>query len=256
MVRNVCITGATSGIGLATAKAFAKNGDQLILCGRRVEKLSRIKTELEDSYGITVATYALDVRDQKAVERVTQEILAQHETIDILINNAGLALSLEPFQDYPIADIDQMIDTNVKGLLYVSRAILPAMLERNQGHIINMGSTAGMAAYGGGAVYCATKAAVKIISDGLRIDTIASNVKVTTIQPGIVETDFSTVRFHGDQERAAAVYAGIEALQAEDIADVVLYTANQPIHVQISDVTIMANQQATGSMIHRKSSHQ
>ena len=252
MTRKVCITGATSGIGLATAHAFAKNGDQLLLCGRRTDRLAQIQADLEETYAVQVSTYMVDVRDLSQVEQATTSMLAQHGSIDILVNNAGIAFSLESFETYPIADMDQMIDTNVKGLLYMSRAILPSMLERNQGHIINIGSTAGMAAYGGGAVYCASKAAVKTISNGLRIDTITSNIRVTTVQPGIVQTDFSRVRFHGDQEKADAVYAGIAALQAEDIADVILYTANQPQHVQISDVTIMANQQATGSMIHRE----
>ncbi|MGT2846705.1 SDR family NAD(P)-dependent oxidoreductase [Streptococcus massiliensis] len=251
MARTVLITGATSGIGRATANAFAKNGDNLIILGRRKNLLSEAKAELENSYKIQVATYVLDVTQRKQSELVIATILEEQPMIDILVNNAGLALDLEKFQNYSLADVDQMIDTNIKGLLYVSRLILPHMVAHNQGHIINIGSTAGIAAYAGAAVYCATKAAVKVLSDGMRIDTIDTNIKITTIQPGIVETDFSTVRFHGDKERAAQVYKGVEALKSQDIADVILYVANQPQHVQISDVTIMATQQATGSMIFR-----
>ena len=172
--------------------------------------------------------------------------------VDILVNNAGLAQGLDAFQESSIDDIELMINTNVKGLLYVSRTVLPFMLAKNAGHIINLGSTAGIYAYAKGAVYCATKAAVKTLSDGIRIDTIESDIKVTTIQPGIVETPFSEVRFHGDKEKAAAVYAGVEALQAEDIADIIVFAATQPKRVQISDITIMANQQATGFMIAKK----
>ena len=163
-----------------------------------------------------------------------------------------MAQGLDDFQDSSIDDAVTMIDTNVKGLIYVARKVLPFMMEQNSGHIINMGSTAGIYAYAKGAVYCATKAAVKTLSDGIRIDTIATDIKVTTIQPGIVETPFSEVRFHGDAQRAASVYAGIDAIQPEDVADIVLYVSNQPKRVQISDVTIMANQQATGFMVHKK----
>ncbi|HFI0254199.1 TPA: SDR family NAD(P)-dependent oxidoreductase, partial [Streptococcus suis] len=170
----------------------------------------------------------------------------------ILVNNAGLALGLDKFQDYDLTDMMTMIDTNIKGLLTVTRQILPQMVAHNEGHIINIGSTAGIYAYAGAAVYAATKSAVKVLSDGIRIDTIDKNIKVTTLQPGIVETDFSQVRFHGDKGRAAGVYQGIDALQAEDIANCTLFVANQPQHVQISDMTIMATKQATGFTIHRE----
>ena len=186
------------------------------------------------------------------VRDTVKEIIKNSEKIDVLINNAGLALGLEKFQDYNIADIERMIDTNIKGLLYVTREVIPNMVENNDGHIINIGSTAGIYSYGGAAVYCATKSAVKFLSDGIRIDTIDKNIKVSTLQPGIVETDFSEVRFHGDKERAKKVYEGVEALKPEDIADVALYVANQPKHVQISDVTIMATKQATGFNVHRE----
>lgn len=251
MKRNVVITGATSGIGKAIAYAFAAHGDHVILTGRRQHLLESIQSDLEQQFAVPVSIYKLDVTQETEVAQVCQTILANHGHIDILVNNAGLALGLEKFQEYDVTDMMTMLDTNVKGLLYVTRQFLPSMVERNAGHIINMGSTAGIYAYAGAAVYSATKAAVKVLSDGIRIDTIDKDIKVTTIQPGIVETDFSQVRFHGDKERASQVYAGVEALQPEDIADITLYVANQPKRVQISDITIMANQQATGFMIHR-----
>lgn len=253
MNRYVLITGATSGIGRATAEAFAKQGDHVIICGRRQAVLQEVKGELEATYGVQVFPFTLDVTDRLSIEAMVPRIVAEvGGRIDILVNNAGLAQGLDKLQDCDLDDVERMIDTNMKGLLYVSRSLLPYMVKQNAGHVINLGSTAGLYAYAGAAVYCATKAAVKTISDGLRIDTIETDIKVTTIQPGIVETPFSEVRFHGDKERAASVYAGVEALQPEDIADIIVYTANQPKHVQISDVTIMANQQATGFTIARK----
>ena len=252
MTRTVLITGATSGIGEAIAHAFAQNRDKLVLTGRREERLSAVKADLEKAYQATVWTYPMDVTKIDQVTEVCQQILEEVGFVDILVNNAGLALGLENFQDYVVEDMLTMFDTNVKGLMLVTRQILPQMVDRNLRHIINIGSTAGIYAYGGAAVYSATKAAVKVLSDGIRIDTIATNIKVTTVQPGLVETGFSLVRFHGDEERAAQFYKGIEALQAQDIADIVLYIANQPRRVQISDITIMANQQATGFTIHRE----
>lgn len=251
-MRYVMITGASSGIGKAIAYAFAKQGDHLILLGRRLEKLTAIQTELTETYGVEVKAYQLDVTLPDQVKAVCQQILVEVPQVDILVNNAGLALDLAKFQDYDLADVDTMFETNVKGLLHVTHQILPHMVAKDQGHIINMGSTAGIYAYADAAVYSATKAAVKTLSDGLRIDTIDKNIKVTTIQPGIVETGFSAVRFHGDTEKAAKVYQGIEALQPEDIADITLYVANQPRWVQISDITIMATKQATGFLIHRE----
>ncbi len=251
MARNVMITGASSGIGRAIAQAFAKNGDNLILTARRENLLKEVQAELETAYCIRVWTYTFDVTDQETCLAQCQQILEDVPSIDVLVNNAGLALGLEKFQDYDVLDMTTMIDTNIKGLLYVTRTILPSMVATNKGHVINIGSTAGIYAYAGAAVYSATKAAIKVLSDGIRIDTIDTNIKVTTVQPGIVETDFSQVRFHGDKDRAETVYQGIEALQAEDIADITLYIANQPARVQISDITIMATKQATGFMIHR-----
>ena len=252
MSKNVLITGATSGIGEATARAFAKEGENLILTGRRVERLGALKEELQATYpNQKVWTFALDVTDMAMVKDVCQAILKSVGQVHVLVNNAGLALGLTAYQDYEEWDMLTMLDTNVKGLMMVTRQILPSMVAANEGHIINMGSTAGIYAYAGAAVYSATKAAVKTFSDGLRIDTIATDIKVTTIQPGIVETDFSQVRFHGDKDKAAKVYQGLEALQAQDIADAVLYVTKQPRRIQISDMTIMANQQATGFTIYR-----
>lgn len=248
MVKNVVITGATSGIGEAIARAYLEKGENVVLTGRRTERLKTLKTEFAEAFpNQKVWTFPLDVTDMSMVKIVCSEILETVGQVDILVNNAGLALGLSPYQ----LDMLTMLDTNVKGLMAVTRCLLPSMVAANQGHIINMGSTSGIYAYAGAAVYSATKAAVKTFSDGIRIDTIATDIKVTTIQPGIVETDFSKVRFHGDEARAATVYQGIEALQAQDIADTVVYVTSQPRRVQITDMTIMANQQATGFMIHR-----
>ena len=246
------ITGATSGIGLATAKALAEKKYDLVLAARNTEKLQQVKETIASTYGVQVTTYALDVQKKDDIHRVVDSCLAQFGAPDVLVNDAGLARGLEPYGETKEEDILQMIDTNIKGLFLMTRAFLPAMLERNTGHIVNMGSTAGLYAYAGAAVYCATKAAVKTFSDGVRIDVIDSDIKVTTIQPGIVETPFSEVRFHGDKERAAKVYEGIDALQAEDIADIIAFAVSRPKRVQISDIVIMANQQATGFMVSKK----
>lgn len=246
------ITGATSGIGLATAKALAASHYDLVLAARNTEKLARVKADIEKESGVKVTTYALDVQDRAAILDVTSEVLDTFGAPDVLVNDAGLARGLEPYQDTDPEDTMEMIDTNIKGLFLVTRAFLPAMVKRNQGHVVNLGSTAGLYAYAGAAVYCATKAAVKTFSDGLRIDVMASDVKITTIQPGLVETPFSEVRFHGDTKRAAPVYAGIDALQAEDIADVIAFVVSRPKRVQISDVVIMAAQQGTGFLVSKK----
>ncbi|HBK27429.1 MAG TPA: NAD(P)-dependent oxidoreductase [Dialister sp.] len=246
------ITGATSGIGLATAKALAEKKYDLVLAARNTEKLQQVKETIASTYGVQVTTYTLDVQKKDDIHRVVDSCLAQFGAPDVLVNDAGLARGLEPYGETKEEDILQMIDTNIKGLFLMTRAFLPAMLKRNTGHIVNMGSTAGLYAYAGAAVYCATKAAVKTFSDGVRIDVIDSDIKVTTIQPGIVETPFSEVRFHGDKERAAKVYEGIDALQAEDIADIIAFAVSRPKRVQISDIVIMANQQATGFMVSKK----
>lgn len=250
--RNVFITGASSGIGKAIAYKFAENGDNLIICARRKENLNEIAQDIKNKWRSHIFIYELDVTNYEDVERVVKDLEKNKIKIDILVNNAGLASGLEKFQESNLEDMEKMINTNLKGLLYVTRNIISQMVEENSGHIINIGSTAGIYAYEKAAVYCATKAAVKTLSDGIRIDVIDKDIKITTIQPGIVQTDFSSVRFHGDTEKASKVYEGIEALLPEDIADTVLYVANQPKRVQITDVTIMANQQGTGFNIYRK----
>ena len=246
------ITGATSGIGLASAKALAGKGYGLVLAARNEEKLAVVKKEIEEEMGVPVICYKLDVRNPDEIRAVADRCLREAGTPRILLNDAGLARGLEPYGETKEEDILHMIDTNIKGLFLMTRAFLPSMLEKNEGHIVNLGSTAGLYAYAGAAVYCATKAAVKIFSDGIRIDVIDSDIKVTTIQPGIVETPFSEVRFHGDKERAAKVYEGVDALQAEDIANIIAFAVDQPKRVQISDIVIMANQQATGFMVSKK----
>lgn len=246
------ITGATSGIGLATAKALAAKSYDLVLAARNTEKLATVKEEIEKEWGVSVTTYPLDVQNPDEIRQVSKDCLAHFGAPAVLVNDAGLARGLEPYGDTAEEDILQMIHTNIQGLFLVTHAFLPAMLQANAGHIVNLGSTAGLYAYAGAAVYCATKAAIKTFSDGIRIDVIDSDIKVTTIQPGIVETPFSEVRFHGDKKRADAVYEGIDALQAEDIADIIAFAVDRPKRVQISDIVIMANQQATGFMVSKK----
>lgn len=251
MNKIVLITGATSGIGLACAKKFAENGDRLILTGRNEERLSEIRKELKDE-GIDVLTLVFDVRNREETKMQLSELPKEWQDIDVLVNNAGLALGLEPEQDGNMDDWDTMIDTNIKGLLTMTRLVVPGMVKRNRGHIINVGSIAGDAAYAGGNVYCATKAAVKAITDGLRIDVAHTAIRVTNLKPGLVETNFSNTRFHGDTERAAKVYEGIKPLTGDDIADVAVFAANAPEHVQIAEVTILATHQASVSVIKRK----
>ena len=251
MNKIVFITGATSGIGLGCARKFAANGDKLILTGRNATRLSEISSELK-AQGTEVVTLNFDVRDREAAQKALNSLPAEFSKIDVLVNNAGLALGLEPEYEGDFNDWDGMIDTNIKGLLTMTRLIVPGMIERNSGHIINIGSVAGDAAYAGGNVYCATKAAVKALSDGLRIDVANTAVRVTNLKPGLVETNFSNVRFHGDTERAAKLYQGIKPLTGDDIADVAVYAANAPAHVQIAEVLILATHQASGSVIVRK----
>lgn len=251
MNKIVFITGATSGIGLGCARKFAANGDKLILTGRNATRLSEISNELK-AHGAQVLTLQFDVRDRDAAQKAVESLPAEWSKIDVLVNNAGLALGLEPEYEGDFSDWDGMIDTNIKGLLTMTRLIVPGMIERNSGHIINIGSVAGDAAYAGGNVYCATKAAVKALSDGLRIDVANTAVRVTNLKPGLVETNFSNVRFHGDTDRAAKLYQGIKPLTGDDIADVAVYAANAPAHVQIAEVLILATHQASGSVIVRK----
>ena len=251
MNKIVLITGATSGIGLACAKKFAENGDKLILTGRNEHRLADIQKELNEK-GTQVITLAFDVRDREKAKKQIDELPKQWQDIDILLNNAGLALGLEPEYMGNTEDWETMIDTNIKGLLTMTRLIVPGMVSRNRGHIINIGSVAGDAAYAGGNVYCATKAAVKALTDGLRIDVADTTIRVTNLKPGLVETNFSNIRFHGDTDRAASVYKGIKPLTGDDIANVAVYAANAPEHVQIAEVLILATHQANGSVIVRK----
>ena len=251
MKKIVLITGATSGIGEACARKFAQNGDKGILTGRNQVRMTAIADELK-AQGAEVLTLMFDVRDREAARQAIESLPAEWQEIDVLVNNAGLALGLEPEFEGNSDDWDGMIDTNVKGLLTMTRLIVPGMVARDRGHVINMGSVAGDAAYAGGNVYCATKAAVKALSDGLRIDVANTAVRVTNLKPGLVETNFSNIRFHGDEERAANVYKGIKPLTGDDIADVAVYAANAPAHVQIAEVLILATHQASGSVIVRK----
>ena len=251
MNKTVLITGATSGIGLACARKFAENGDKLILTGRNADKLKEISDELT-AKGTQVRTLKFDVRNRVVAEEMLQELPAEWKNIDVLVNNAGLALGLEPEYEGDLDDWETMIDTNIMGLLTMTRLVVPGMVKRNSGHIINIGSVAGDAAYKGGNVYCATKAAVKALSDGLRIDVADTAIRVTNLKPGLVETNFSNMRFHGDTDRAATVYQGITPLTGDDIADVAVYASNAPAHVQIAEVLILATHQASGSVIVRK----
>lgn len=250
MANNVLITGATSGIGEACARKFAQAGYHIIITGRNSGKLALLEKELGRL--TAVRTLCFDVRDAAAAEQAVASLDGDWKRIDVLINNAGLALGLEKEYEGDPEDWNTMIDTNIKGLLTMTRLIVPAMVARNEGHVINIGSVAGDAAYAGGNVYCATKAAVKAITDGLRIDVAESAVRVTNLKPGLVETNFSKVRFHGDEARAEKVYQGIQPLTGDDIADVALYAAQAPKHVQIAEVLVLATHQGSGSVIVRK----
>jgi NADP-dependent 3-hydroxy acid dehydrogenase YdfG len=244
----VLITGASSGIGEACARAFAEAGAKLILCARRMSRLEALAAELK----VPTHLIELDVRDQPVVERAITSLPEEWREIDILLNNAGLSRALTKLQEYDIQDIDEMVDTNVKGLLYVTRAVAPGMLARGRGHIINIGSIAGHWTYPNGAVYCASKAAVKSISEGLKMDLNGTPVRISSVDPGLVETEFSIVRFHGDEERAKKVYEGLKPLTGADVADVVLFCATRPAHVNINDVILMPVAQASATQVYRQ----
>jgi NADP-dependent 3-hydroxy acid dehydrogenase YdfG len=247
-MKTVLITGATSGIGEACARRFARGGYRLVLTGRNEEKLKALCEELETT-GTEVRSLVFDVREREAA---TAAMASLDMALDVLINNAGLALGLEKEDEGDYQDWDTMIDTNIKGLLTMTRLVVPRMVEQGRGHIINIGSVAGDAAYANGNVYCATKAAVKALSDGLRIDLAETPLRVTNVKPGLVETNFSRTRFHGDQQRADNVYKGIKPLTGDDIADVCFYAAEAPAHVQIAEVLVLATHQANGTVIHRE----
>lgn len=242
------VTGATSGIGEACARRLHGAGYRVIITGRNTERLEVLKSEL----GEDALSLVFDVRDREAAEAAIASLPIEWQEIEVLVNNAGLALGLEKEYEGDYRDWDTMIDTNIKGLLYMTRAVVPGMVARGKGHVVNIGSVAGDAAYANGNVYCGTKAAVKAITDGLRIDLAETPVRVTLLKPGLVETCFSEVRFHGDTERAANVYKGIVPLTGDDIADAALYAVQVPAHVQIAEILILATHQASGSVICRK----
>lgn len=251
MQRTALITGATSGFGEAMAQHFAAAGWRVVLIGRRQERLAALRTRLEQLHGPIAHTISLDVRQRAAVARAIAELPATWNTIDLLVNNAGLASGLGPIQEGDIDDWERMIDTNVKGLLYITRAVAPGMVARGSGHIINIGSTAGKEVYPNGNVYCATKHAVDALTKSMRIDLVPHGIKVTQIAPGAADTEFSAVRFHGDQERARKVYQGFTPLHANDIAAIALYAASLPAHVCINDLVVTCTAQANSTTIAR-----
>jgi len=251
MNKIVLISGATAGIGEACAVEFAKNACDLILTGRRAERLKAIKSKLEQEYGISVLTLNFDIRNQKQVEKAVASIPNDFRKIDVLLNNAGLAAGVNPIDKGMLSDWEQMIDTNIKGLLYLSKEIIPLLKARGEGHIINIGSIAGKMAYPNGNVYCATKSAVNALTEGMRIDLLPYGIKVTQVAPGAVETEFSMVRLKADAETASKVYAGYQPLVAADIANVVYYTASLPPHMNINDVLVMPTAQANAYMYNK-----
>ena len=246
------ITGATSGIGKASAEIFAKNGYDLIITGRRADRLKNVSEELINKFKIKVHTLCFDVRNLKEVKLSIASLPAEFKNIDVLLNNAGLASGLSTLQDGDIDDWEKMIDTNIKGLLYVTKEVVQLMIPRQKGHIINIGSIAGKEVYANGNVYCASKHAVDALNKGMRIDLLQHGIKVSAVNPGMVETEFSVVRFHGDEERAKKVYQGMKPLTPEDIAETVYWMASRPAHVNINDVIIMPTVQANSTTVLRK----
>lgn len=249
MQQTALITGATSGIGKATAQLFAKNNINLIICGRRIEKLQKLQQELSQFTKVHILQF--DVRYNDEVKKAINSLHDEFKHIDILINNAGNAHGLDSFQNGNIDDWDAMIDGNVKGLLYVSKAIIPQMVERNNGFIVNIGSIAGKDVYPNGNVYCASKFAVNALNKGMRIDLNQHNIRVSAIHPGLVETEFSDVRFKGDSERAKTVYQGYKALQPEDIADIIHFVVTRPYHVNIEDLIVYPTAQASATIVNK-----
>lgn len=253
MSGNIMITGATSGFGRAIAEKFAENGYNIIATGRREDRLEALKATLEENYGIKVITSAFDVRNRTEVTEAVNELKSKVNSIDILVNNAGLASGMSTIDEGDMDDWDVMIDTNLKGLLYVTRQVMPLIKSSKSGHIINIGSTAGKTVYKNGNVYCATKFAVDALNQSMRIDLLPYGIKVTAINPGMAETEFSLVRFKGDAERAAAVYNDLQPLKAEDIANVAFYCATLPPHVCINDITMTCTNQANSMFTLRNS---
>ncbi len=255
--KTVLVTGASSGIGRATALAFAGGGARLLVCARRVDRLQNLAAELKDAGAGAVATFALDVRDRPAVETAIRTAIrglaSEWAAIDVLVNNAGLSRGLAKLYADDPENWEEMIDTNVKGLLYVTRAVVPGMVERGRGHVISLGSTAGRQTYANGAVYCATKAAERVLMEGLKLDLMGTPVRVTTVDPGMVVTEFSEVRFRGDTGRAAAVYQNITPLRPEDVADAIVWAATRPLHVNVHEILLTTIDQANSNTLVRRS---
>jgi 3-hydroxy acid dehydrogenase / malonic semialdehyde reductase len=248
----VLITGASSGIGAACARIFAPAGAKLILAARRWERLQMLASELNQIFGVQIHLLQMDVRDRSAVESAISSLPPDWSDIDILINNAGLSRGLDKLHTGDFQDWEEMIDTNIKGLLYLSRYVVPGMVSRSRGHVINLGSIAGHQTYPGGNVYCGTKAAVRAISEGLKQDLLGTPVRVTSVDPGMVETEFSEVRFHGDTERAERVYQGVTPLTPDDVADVIFFCATRSPHVNINEVVLMPVDQASATLVNRR----
>ncbi len=251
--KSVFITGASSGIGAACAAAFAREGARLLLCARREDRLEAVAAQIASETGAIIRVLALDVRDQSAVAAAIAGLPEAWKGIDILVNNAGLSRGLEKIHDGLLSDWEEMIDTNVKGLLYVTREVVRGMVTRGAGgHVINIGSIAGREAYPGGNVYCGTKAAVRLLTEGMRIDLLDSSIRVSAIDPGMVETEFSLVRFHGDAARASKVYAGMTPLSGGDVAEIAVFIATRPAHVNVAEVLLLPAAQASATIVHRR----
>jgi len=251
MNKIILITGATSGFGEASAHKFAQNGWDVIITGRRKERLTALESALRSAYGTDVLSLCFDVRNLNEVQRSIASLTGKWKNIDVLLNNAGLAAGRGPIQEGVYEDWEQMIDTNVKGLLYMTREVAPLMIARSRGHIINVASLAGWEAYGGGNVYCGTKHAVRAITRSTRIDLVQHNIKVSVISPGAAETEFSLVRFKGDEQKANSVYEGYQPLKAEDVAESIYFMASQPAHVNIEEIFILPTAQATATITHK-----
>jgi serine 3-dehydrogenase len=247
----VCITGASAGIGAACAAAFAAEGSRLLLAARRKDRIDALAAQLAERHGVATRTAHLDVRNSDAVERMVASLPEEWSDIDVLVNNAGLSRGLDKLYEGKLQDWDEMIDTNVKGLLYVTRAVLPGMVRRDRGHVINIGSVAGHATYPGGNVYCASKFAVTALGRALKMDLLGTHVRVSSVDPGLVQTEFSEVRFRGDSGRAGRVYADTVPLRPEDVAEAVVWCATRPPHVNINELVLMPVYQASVTMVHR-----
>jgi len=248
----VFVTGASAGIGESTAKAFAAKGARILMCARRVERIEKLAKTLAHEHKTVSHPFRLDVRDQHAVDKAIAGLPEDWRAIEVLVNNAGLSRGMDKLPHGLVSDWEEMIDSNVKGLLYVTRAVLPGMIERGRGHVINIGSIAGREIYPGGNVYCATKFAVKALSNAMRLDLNGTPIRVSEVAPGMVETEFSLVRFHGDAERAAKVYQGLTPLSPDDIAEAIVWCATRPLHVNVSEMVVMPTAQASTTLVHRK----